>query len=130
MFVSRWALEVEYYVHPLARDELTKYFTKLTTEERPGVLTDGIWNYGRTAITELMRICLEKLAPCLLNCFGNIWKAFAFIHPENGTFPSQEILSALLTKVRGTWDVLQSNLTKSDTSESGEVLDATAYDFC
>ena len=130
VLVNRWALMVEFYVHPSAREELTNYFTKISSDERPGVLTDGIKNHKRTAVTELMRICMEEVAPNVRNCFVNDWQSLSSIHPENGTFPSSECSLALLSEMRSSWDVLKSNLTKSGTQESGTVLDSTAFDFC
>ena len=130
ILVNRWALMIEFYVHPSSREELTKYFTKLSSDERPGVLTDGIKNHKRTAITELLRICMEEVAPNVRNCFGNEWQSLSSIHPENGTFPSHDIFIALLSEVRSSWDVLKSNLTKSGTQESGVVHDSTAFEFC
>ena len=130
VLVNRWALMVEFYVHPSAREELTNYFTKLSSDERPGVLTDGIKNHKRTAVTELMRICMDEVAPNVRNCFVNDWQSLSSIHPENGTFPSPECFLALLSEMRSSWDILKSNLTKSGTQESGTVLDSTAFDFC
>ena len=45
--VNRWALMCESDVHSSSCEELTKYFTKLTADERPGVLTDGIGNWKK-----------------------------------------------------------------------------------
>jgi hypothetical protein len=130
VLVNRWALMIEFYVHPSARDELTNYFTKLSSDERPGVLTDGIKNHKKTAVTELLRICMEEVAPNVRNCFVSDWPSLSSIHPENGTFPSHDIFLSLLSEVRSSWDILRSNLTKSGTQESGIVLDSTAFDFC
>ena len=128
VLVNRWALMVEFYVHPSTREELTKYFTKLTSDERLGVLTDGIKNHRKTVITELMRICMEEVAPNVRNCFGEEWPAIASIHPENGTFPSQDIFIALLSEVRSSWDVLKASLTTSGLSD--EILHSTVFNFC
>ena len=130
IIVNRFALMCEFYVHPESREELTRYFTKLTADERPAVLTDGIANHKKTAVTELMRICMEEVAPSVRNCFGEEWPALAAIHPENGTFPSSDIFVQRLGEVRSSWDVLKSNLSKSGTQASGIVLDSTAFDFC
>ena len=35
VIVNRWALMAEFYVHPSSRDELTRFFTKLSSDERP-----------------------------------------------------------------------------------------------
>lgn len=120
----------EFYVHPSSRDELTRYFTKLSSDERPGVLMDGIKNHKRVAVTELLRICMEDVAPTVRNCFGEEWPALATIHPENGSFPSHDIFLSLLGEARSSWDVLKANLTKSGTQESGAILDSTAFDYC
>ena len=128
--VNRWALMIEFYVHPSSRDELTRYFTKLTTDERPAILTDGITNYKRNLVTELMRICMEEVAPNVRNCFIEEWPALSSIHPENGSFPSPDIFLQLLGEVRSSFDVLKSNLSKSGTQESGAILDSTAFEFC
>ena len=130
VIVNRWALMAEFYVHPSSRDELTRYFTKLSSDERPGVLTDGIKNHKRVAVTELLRICMEDVAPTVRNCFGEEWPALATIHPENGSFPSHDIFLSLLGEARSSWDVLKANLTKSGTQESGAILDSTAFDYC
>ena len=128
--VNRWALMIEFYVHPSSRDELTRYFTKLTSDERPAVLTDGIANYKEKLVTELMRICMEEVAPNVRNCFVESWPALSSIHPENGGFPSPDIFLQLLGEVRSSFDVLKSNLSKSGTQESGAILDSTAFEFC
>jgi hypothetical protein len=120
----------EFYIHPSCREELTNYFTKLTAEERPGVLTDGMGNHKKTAVAELMRICIDEVAPDVRNSFIEQWPALSSIHPENGTFPSSDIFLNLLGEARSSWDVLKSNLSKSGTQESGVVLDSTAFEFC
>ena len=111
--VNRWALMVEFYVHPSSREELTKYFTKLSAEERPAVLTEGISNHRRTIVAELMRICLEEVAPNVPNCFASKWPALSSVHPENGTFSSSDVFLQFLSEARSSWDVLKSNLSKS-----------------
>lgn len=128
--VNRWALMVEFYVHPSSREELTKYFTKLSAEERPAVLTEGISNHKRTIVAELMRICLEEVAPNVRNCFASEWPALSSVHPENGTFSSSDVFLQFLSEARSSWDVLKSNLSKSGIQESGAILDTTAFDFC
>lgn len=94
--VNRWALMCESDVHSSSCEELTKYFTKLTADERPGVLTDGIGNYKKTAVAELMRICMEEVAPNVRNCFIEEWPALSTIHHENGTFSLSEVFLQLL----------------------------------
>ena len=127
--VNRWALMIEFYVHPSSRDELTRYFTKLTSDERPAVLTDGIANYKKNLATELTRICMEEVAPNVRNCFVENWPALSSIHPENGGFSSPDIFSQLLREVLSSFDVLKSNLSKSGSQESGAILDSTALEF-
>ena len=127
--VNRWALMIEFYVHPSSRDELTRYFTKLTSDERPAVLTDGIANYKKNLATELTRICMEEVAPNARNCFVENWPALSSIHPENGGFSSPDIFSQLLREVLSSFDVLKSNLSKSGSQESGAILDSTALEF-
>ena len=127
--VNRWALMIEFYVHPSSRDELTRYFTKLTSDERPAVLTDGIANYKKNLATELTRICIEEVAPNVRNCFVENWPALSSIHPENGGFSSPDIFSQLLREVLSSFDVLKSNLSKSGSQESGAILDSTALEF-
>ena len=128
--MNRWALMIEFYVHPSSRDELTRYFTKLTSDERPAVLTDGIANYKKDLVTKLVRICMEEVAPNVRNCFVENWPALSSIHPENGGFSSPDIFLQLMGEVRSSFDVLKSNLSKSGTQESGAILDSTAFEFC
>lgn len=130
VIVNCWALMAQFYVYLSSRDELTRFFTKLSSDERPGVLTDGIKNHKRAAVTELLRICMDEVAPTVRNCFGGEWPALATIHPENGNFASHDMFLSLFGEARSSWDVLKSNLTKSGTQESGAILDSTAFDYC
>ena len=45
------------------------------------------------------------------------------IHPERGSFNDMEMFTSLMTEMRNVFDILKSNLSKSGTQESGEVLD-------
>lgn len=128
--INRWALLLEFYVDPASREELTRYFTKLSPEIRPATLTDGIANHKRAILNELYRICTEVVAPAVRNSFAESWPALAGIHPENGTFTSVDMFVQLLGEARSTWDVLKANLSQSGTQESGIILDSTAFEFC
>lgn len=128
--INRWALLLEFYVDPAAREQLTRYFTKLSPEERPATLTDGIANHKKAIVNELYRICMEEVAPNVRNSFCETWPALIGIHPENGTFTSVDMFVQLLGEARSTWDVLKANLSQSGTQESGVILDSTAFEFC
>jgi hypothetical protein len=52
------------------------------------------------------------------------------IHPEKGGSIDADQFGSLMTEMRNVFDVLKSNLSKSGTQESGEILDGTALEFC
>ena len=128
--VNRWALMAEFYVHPLSREGLESYSQKIPSDGKNHILTDGMKSHRLSQLTELMRTCVEDIAPCISNCFGERWPALLNIHPEKGTFNDVEQFSALLTEMKNTFDILKSNLSMSGTQESGEILDGTALHFC
>lgn len=86
--------------------------------------------FRQSQLTELMKTCVEDVAPNVSNCFGERWPALLNIHPEKGSFSDVEQFSALLTEMKNTFDILKSNLSMSGTQESGEILDGTALHFC
>jgi hypothetical protein len=81
-------------------------------------------------VAGLMKLCMEEVAPNVRNCFGARWPALMHIHPEKGGFTDAEQFGSLMTEMRNVFDVLKSNLSKSGTQESGEILDGTALEFC
>jgi hypothetical protein len=81
-------------------------------------------------IAALMKLCMEEVAPNVMNCFGARWPALVHIHPDKGGFTDAEQFGSLMTETRNVFDVLKSNLSKSGTQESGEILDGTALEFC
>jgi hypothetical protein len=128
--VNRWALMAEFYVHPLSRESLESYTSKIPQEGKNHLLTDGMKTHRQGQIADLMRICLDEVKPLVSNCFGERWPALLNIHPDRGSFSDVEQFSALLTEVKNTFDILKSNLSMSGTQESGEILDGTALHFC
>ena len=130
VMVNRWALMSEFYVHPLSREALEGYCSKIPSDGKNHLLTDGMKAHRLNQMTELMRLCVEDIAPNVSNCFGERWPALSSIHPEKGTFNDVDQFAALLTEMKNTFDILKANLSMSGTQESGEILDGTALHFC
>lgn len=128
--VNRWALLSEFYVHPASRDALQTCFTKIPPEGKNQLLTDGMKQHRMSQIGALMKLCMEEVAPNVRNCYGTRWRALLHLHPEKGAFIDVEQFGSLMTEMRNVFDVLKSNLSKSGTQESGEILDGTALEFC
>ena len=120
----------EFYIHPCSRESLEAYCSKIPSDGKNHILTDGMKAHRLAQITELMRICVEDVAPNVSNCFGDRWPALANIRAEKGTFADVDQFSALLTEMKNTFDILKANLSMSGTQESGEILDGTALHFC
>ena len=130
VMVNRWALMSEFYISPLSREALESYCSKIPSDGKNHLLTDGMKSHRLNQMTELMRLCVEEIAPNVSNLFGDRWPALSGIHPEKGSFNDVEQFSALLTEMKNTFDILKSNLSMSGTQESGEILDGTALHFC
>lgn len=128
--VNRWALLAEFYIHPASRDAHEDYFTKIPPAGKNQLLTDGMKQHRMSQVAALMKLCIEEVAPNVRNCFGARWPALINIHPEKGGFADAEQFGSLMTEMRNVFDVLKSNLSKSGTQESGEILDGTALEFC
>ena len=130
VMVNRWALLSEFYIHPISREALENYFTKIPQQGKNLLLTDGMKGYRLSQLAALLKICTEEVAPNVRNCFGGRWPALIHIHPEKGSFIDIEQFASLMTEMRNVFDILKANLSKSGTQESGEILDGTALEFC
>ena len=128
--VNRWALLAEFYIHPASRDALETYFTKIPPKGKNQLMVDGVKQHRMSQIAALMKLCMEEVAPNVRNCFGARWPALVHIYPDKGGFTDAEQFGSLMTEKRNVFDVLKSNLSKSGTQESGEILDGTALEFC
>ena len=73
-----------------------------------------------------MKTCVEEVAPSVSNLFGERWPALASIHPEKSIFADVDQFSALLTGAKNAFDILEADLDKSGSQESGEIADSTA----
>ena len=110
VMVSRWALSSEFYIHPVSREALENYCTKIPQQGKNLLLTDGMKGYRLSQLAALLKICTEEVAPNVRNCFGGRWPALIHIHPEKGSFIDIEQFASLMTEMRNVFDILKANL--------------------
>ena len=130
--VNRYALLCHAMVDPRLTPLWVNYNTSITAGNRHNALTEGISVSNNEHIDALISAIIDTVKSDVSNILKHEYNIFNNIHPEHGNF-SRDVrhqFTSLVTQAKNNFDTLWYRLDKSGRNENGDILDATAMNFC